>query len=233
MKQSLGIITALLILLWGGTLFSQTIEEGTIEEFYLQSLEMQIIQEQAKMFDRDMKLLALSNIEQLLGEGEIDSKDKEVHYVLDYLANEGLGHQVRENNRLINNFPIVRKEACALLGKLGGEAAKGSLLTMLHIENEPMVLSEAVYQLGVIESNGSGNSETAQAIAAMVETQGKRNPSDNLAYASLLAFQKIAAANKGLRNSEALRSIIAIAQGPYVWRVRTKAHELLNELRQY
>ena len=231
MKRSLGLKVAILVL-FGTFLFSQSEDEETIEEFYLQSLEMQIIQEQAKLFDRDMKLLALDNIEELMEEGKVDSEDKEVHYLLDYLSKEGIGHQVRENNRLINNFPIVRKEACTLLGKLGGEDAKESLINLLRVESEPMVLSEAVYQLGVIGLNSRRN-ETSQAIAEAIHQQNNRNPSDNFAYASLLAFQKIAAINNGLRDPVALSAIITIIQGPYVWRVRAKAQELLKELRQY
>lgn len=230
MKRSLGLIVALLVLA-GGLVFSQSGEEGTIEEFYLQSLEMQIIREQAVQLDRDMKLLALDNIEQLLEEGKVGNGDAEVHYLLDYLANEGVGHQVRENNRLVNDFPIVRKEACALLGKLGGEDAKNTLVTILNGDAEPMVLSEAVYQLGVIGLND--NNEASRAIAAAVNRQNIVNPSDNFAYASLLAFQKLAVANGGLQDPDAFRAIISIAQGPYIWEVRVKANEVLSELRKY
>ncbi len=230
MKRSIGYIAVLLVVSCG-FLFAQSNEEGTIEEFYLQSLEMQIIREQAVQIDRDMKLLALSNIEQLLEEGGVANGDREVNYVLNYLANEGVGHQVRENNRLVNDYPIVRKEACALLGKLGGESAKNTLIDILGQDAEPMVLSEAVYQLGVIGLNE--NNEASRAISAAVTRQNAVNPSDNFAYASLLAFQKLAAANSGLQDPDALRAIISIAQGPYIWEVRVKANEVLSELRKF
>ena len=231
MKCNLGVFILLVCVLTPAVyLFSQD-TEGTVEEFYLQSMEMQIISEQAGTLDRDMKLMALDNIESMLDDGKIGEGDPEVHYILNSLVNEGVGHQVRENNRLINDFPVVRKEACALMGKLGGENAKTSLITILGQDAEPMVLSEAVYQLGVLGFNR--NNEVSSAIAQAVQSQNAINPSDNFAYASLLAFQKLAKANGGLQDPYAFRAIIMIAQGPYIWEVRVKANEVLSELRSY
>ena len=205
--------------------------EGTVEEFYLQSLEMQILQEQINGMGQDMKLLALSNIAHMMDDGKVSEGDPEVNYLLNLLANEGIGHQIRENNRLVNDFPVVRKEAAALLGRLGGDTAKKSLIQIAHNDIEPMVLSEAVYQLGVIGLNE--NNEVSTAIADALSRQSIMNPSDNFAYAALLAFQKLAAANGGLKDPNAFRAIITIAQGPYIYEVRVKANEVLNDLRQY
>jgi len=232
MNRKWGVIFALILLTTAfSALPAQNQAEGTVEEFYLQSLEMQIIQEQAVTLDRDMKLLALSNIESMMDDGKVAQGDPEVHYILNYLVNEGVGHQVRENNRLINDYPVVRKEAAALMGKLGGENAKTSLLSILHQDAEPMVLSEAVYQLGIIGLNK--NNEVSSAIAEAIRQQNVVNPSDNFAYACLLAFQKLASANGGLQDPNAFRSIIMIAQGPYIWEVRVKANEVLSELRKF
>lgn len=205
--------------------------ETTVEELYLRNMEIRIIREQAVTMDRDMKLLALKNIEEMIEEGRVSSGDAETHYLLDYLANEGIGHMVRENNRLINNFPIVRKEACALLGQLGGENSVNSLLLIMSNDDEPMVLSEAAYALGVIGKNE--DNMVSMAIADAVLRQDALNPSDNFAYAALLAFQKIASEGGGLQDPEAVRAIIAIAQGNYIREVKTKANDVLNELRKY
>ncbi len=232
MKRSLGVLIFLICLLTlPGSLFAQVDTEGTVEEFYLQSMEMVIIESQADSLDRDTKLLALSNIENMLDDGQIEEGDPEVQYILNKLVNEGVGHQIRENNRLINDFPVVRKESCALLGKLGGESAKDSLISILKHDAEPMVLSEAVYQLGTIGLNE--DNEVSTAIAEAVRIQNTLNPSDNFAYACLLAFQKLAKSNGGIQDPYAFRSIIMIAQGPYIWEVRVKANEVLSELRSY
>ncbi|MDR1895108.1 MAG: HEAT repeat domain-containing protein [Spirochaetales bacterium] len=218
----------------GVNLFSQTSPsprvEGTVEDVYLQSQELQIIQEQALALDQDQKLLALSNISHMFDDGKIAEGDQQVGYLLNLLVNEGIGRQIRQNNLLINDFPVVRKEAAALLGRLRGESAKNSLLAILRTDNESMVLSEAVYQLGVIGLNA--NNEVSTAIADALDRQSGR-PSDNFAYACLLAFQKLAVANNRLQDGNAIRAIITVAQGPYLYEVRRKANEVLNDLRQY
>ncbi len=227
------ILTAVIILLIAAApaVFAQNDDEITVEEFYLQNIEMAIIKEQASTLDRDSKLLALKNIEQMIDDGKVTSGDPEVHYILDYLAQEGIGREISESGRLVNNMPIVRKEACALLGELGGEDAKNTLIDITLKDNEPMVISEAVYALGKIGINK--NNQVSQAISSIVLTQNALGPDDNLAYSSLLALEKLAAANDGLSDPLAFQAIIAIAQGSYIRPVKMKANELLNKLRKY
>ena len=230
------IVSIALILLVGAAFLvtaqdSRSGDETTVEELYLRNMELRIIREQAVTLDRDMKLLALKNIEEMLDEGRVSAGDPETHYVLDYLANEGIGRMVRENNRLVNNYPVVRKEACMLLGELGGENAVNTLMLIMNNDDEPMVLSEAAYALGVIGENADNMVSTA--IADAVLRQDTLNPSDNFAYAALLAFQKLADKGDGLQDPEAVRAIIAIAQGNYIREVKTKANDVLNELRKY
>ncbi|MBN2049331.1 MAG: HEAT repeat domain-containing protein [Spirochaetales bacterium] len=236
MKQ---IVSIALILILGLTLpvFAQDSRSGadnsetTVEELYLRNMELRIIREQAVTLDRDMKLLALKNIQEMMDNGKVSDGDPETHYVLDYLANEGIGRMVRESNRLVNNFPVVRKEACALLGQLGGDNSVQTLLLIMSNDDEPMVLSEAAYSLGLIGDNE--DNRVSQAIADAVLRQDTINPSDNFAYAALLSFQKLAAANSGLRDPEAVRAVIAIAQGNYIREVKIKANDVLNEMRKY
>jgi hypothetical protein len=212
-------------------IFSQDDEELTVEEFYLQNIEMVIIKEQAATLDRDSKLMALKNIEEMLDDGKVSDGDTEIHYILDYLAQEGVGREINQGGRMINNMPIVRKEACTLLGELGGEDAKNTLVDIALKDVEPMVLSEAVYALGKLGLND--NNQVSQTIASIVLTQNTIGPDDNLAYSALLSLEKIAAANDGLHDPLAFQAIIAIAQGNYIRPVRMKANEILNELRKY
>ena len=207
-----------------------TDKETTIEELYLQNMEIRIINEQAVSMDRDMKLLALNNIDQLITDGVVSDGDEGTHYILDYLAKEGIGREVRENRRLVNNFPVVRRDSCRLLGKLGGKNSIKTLISILLTDNEPMVLSEAVYALGQIGLNE--NNESSNAIAYAV-TNRNHKPSDNFAYASLLAFSKLAKSNNGIQDPSAFRAIILIAQGNYIKEVKFKANEVLNELLKY
>lgn len=205
--------------------------ELTIEELYLQNAEIRLINEQAVSEDRDMKLVALDNIQDMVDDGKLSTGAPEAHFILDYLAGEGLEREVRENRRVINYYPEVRRRAANLLGQIGGENAKDSLVRVLLTDIEPMVRAEAAYALGIIGIND--NNETSQALAAAVLAQDIINPDDNFAYASLLAFDKIAQANGGINDSSALEAIIRIAQGPYIRTVRVKAVELLDALRDY
>jgi hypothetical protein len=192
---------------------------------------MAILKEQAASMDRDSKLLSLKSIKEMIDDGKVSDESPEVHYILDFLAQEGVGREVIESGRMINNMPVVRKEACTLLGEIGGEDAKNTLIDIVLKDTEPMVLSEAVYALGKIGINE--NNQVSQAISSIVLTQNTLGPDDNLAYAALLSYEKIASANSGLTDPLAFQAIIAIAQGNYIRPVKMKANKLLNDLRKY
>ena len=205
--------------------------EMTIEELYLQNAEIRIIREQAVSQDRDMKLLALDNIQGMLDEGKLSSGAPEAFFVLDYLSGEGINNQVTENKRLVNYYPEVRRRAVNLLGQLGGENAQTTLVTVLDNDIEPMVMAEAAYALGQLGKND--NNVASQAIARAILLEDVTLPDNNFAFASLLAFEKLAAANGGLNDSTAFQAIIRIAQGNYITKVRLKAVQVLDSLRRY
>ncbi|MCK4541862.1 MAG: HEAT repeat domain-containing protein [Spirochaetales bacterium] len=204
--------------------------EATVEELFLKNAEIRVLREQAITVDRDIKLLALQGIQEMIDEGKISSGDPEAHYILDYLSTEGIGTAVLENRRLINYFPEVRRKSCELLGRLGGERSVSSLIRVLADEDETMVLSEAVYALGEIGTNE--NNSTSQAISAAVIAQDTVRPDDNFAFAALLAFEKLAKKTGSLSDTSVFSAIIRIAQGNYIRPVRQKANELLIALRK-
>jgi len=235
MKKTILITTALLIftgvLLFGQSASSGSSEEPTIEEVYLQNTEIRLIREQAVTVDRDMKLLALKNVEDMIGSGKISTGSPDVHFILDYLAGEGTDTRVTENRRLVNYFPMVRKEACKLLGDLGGENSKDTLLDVLVQDDEPMVRAEAAYALGKIGMDESG--EVSRILTYAVLDQDVVNPDSNFAFAVLLALEKLAKANDGLEDPAAFQAIIRIAQGNYVRDVKRKAVQVMDLLREY
>ena len=69
------------------------------------------------------------------------------------LAGEGVTTKARTNGRLMNNYPDIRKKACELLGQVGTEDAKNTLVQIIADDQEPMVVAAAVHSLGDIGLN--------------------------------------------------------------------------------
>ncbi len=204
----------------------------TVEELYLKNIEFQIMKEKAFSGDREMKLNVLDELEKKVNDGSVGPNDLDVEFVLEYLAMEGSTRKVRENKRLVNYFPEVRRRACNLLGKIGGERAKDALLAVLLNDPEPMVKAEAAYALGTIGMND--NDEVVKALLFALNNEDPRRADNNFAYAVILAIEKIAKKNGGIKDPAAYRALIKIAEGQsYIRTVKNKAMQVLNELKKY
>ena len=203
--------------------------EMTIEESYLQeSIELMIIRETSRAEGRDQKLIALEYIGEAIERG---NTGKDITQALEYLSLEGILNQSRENGRLLNNYPDIRRQAAKYLGQLGTEEAKTSLLKLCQYENEPMVLQEAVKSLGDIGINN--NEETVNMITWVVTKFDNLNPDNILAIATIDAFSKFAKNNNGKLQPEAIRLLIRISEGPYIRPVQDRAKQFLADLRGY
>jgi len=228
------IIILFFVLMPISTLFAQqqsNDKETTVEELFLQSIELTVIGEMATNTSRDAKLDALEAIEEMIGEGRTSGNDQDLVSILEYLSMEGNGTQMRESGLLINNFPEVRRRSCESLGKLGGESAKASLINVLLTEEEPMVLAEAAYGLGTIGINK--DNQVTQALAYSILGQNIMTPDNNYAFAVLLAFEKIAESNNGIDDPSAIRALIRIQNGNYIKTVQRKAKSVIDKLRTF
>ena len=203
--------------------------EMTVEESYLQeSIELMIIREQSRTDSRDMKMVALEFIGDAIGRG---NRSSEIRETLEFLSLEGVLNATRENGRVVNNYPDVRKEAAAYLGQLGTVEARDALMKMVNVDNEPMVITEAIRSLGTIGNND--NDEVTRTIAWTVNRFDRLNPDNFLALSALDAFERIAEANNGITDRAAIETIMRIAEGPYVRPVQERARALISDLRQY
>ncbi len=235
--DKVSVVMLAVLVLAAGPVSAQTEEQEerpgdqTIEELYLsQDIELQIIRGQALANDREMKLLALQTIRQVVEEGSLTEDNPGLFTVLESLATEGTARQVRSNGAVINNFPDIRRQATQLLGEVGGPRAREALFSVLDNDPETMVLSEAVYALGVIGDNEENR--TIRRITRVVHRQNAaESPDNNLAYASLLAIEKLAEAQGGLSDPEAIDALLEVAGGSYIRTVRLKAVDVLSELR--
>ncbi|MDR0450352.1 MAG: HEAT repeat domain-containing protein [Treponema sp.] len=203
----------------------QSGREMTVEQSYLQeSVEMMIIREQSRTDSRDQKLIALEYIGEAIGRGNAAG---EVRSALEFLSLEGTVNQARENGRLVNNYPDVRARAAAYLGELGSPEAKDTLIKIVMADTEPMVLTEAIKSLAKIGINE--NEETVNAIAWIVSRYDVLNPDNLLALSAIEAFEKIAEKNGGIKDPNAIRMLIRIADGRYISPVRDRAKQALAQ----
>lgn len=233
MKVKLVLFLIVLLILGTPTILSaqNTKEtERTVDELYLltNNPEFKILDAQAKSNDRQSKMDALDGIEKMIKENNVN---KPVEVLLINLAGEGTFIKQYEGRVLINNFPEVRRKACTLLGEYGGEGSAAALINVLKTDDESMVLSEAAYALGIIGKDADGKS--AKALADLIEVQSIANPDSNLAYAVILAFQKLAAANNGLKDPSGYDALIKITQGNYIKGVKKMALDTLLDMKKY
>ncbi len=220
-------------------IFTVSAQEGeqTVEEKYLStSIEVSIIKELAHADTRDQKLAAIESIEDMFSDGKIKTGDPQIHNILNSLSGEGISSIITENRRKTNYYPEVRRRACKLLGELGGEISRDTLIDITQKDDETMVLSQAVYALGIIGMNE--NNQALAAIAQVIENDAnKLRVDDNLAIASLLAIEKIAKKNGGFEEEPdpffIYRSIIKIKEGNYSPNVKKWADMLIERLKNY
>ena len=208
---------------------NSTNQEMSVEQSYLQeSVELMIIREQSRAESRDMKLVALEYIGDAIGRG---NTGEEIRSSLEYMGLEGVLNQTRENGRLVNNYPDVRTKVATYLGALGTKEAKDTLIKMVLVDNEPMVLTEVIKSLAKIGMNE--NEETSNAISWIVTRYDVLNPDNLLALSAIEAYEKLAAANNGIKDPNAIRTLIRIAEGPYSRPVQERAKMALTDLRMY
>jgi HEAT repeat protein len=231
------LLIATLLLIPAG-LFAQDGEDSddqegsarTIEELYLsQDLELQIMRSQARANDREMKELALRSIRDMVESGETPDG---VYVILESLAAEGVGRQVRSNGSIVNNFPEIRRQAAELLGQVGGEQAKDTLITILRDDPETMVLAEAAYALGQIGLN-ENNEVSDHMVQALLRENSRSTPDNNLAFSLILSLERLSAQNGGLADPEVLNVLLETASSPYIRTVRRRAVEAIVNMREH
>ena len=201
--------------------------EMTVEESYLQeSVENMIIREQSRADSREMKLIALAYIGDAIDRG---NKSEDVRKALEYLSLEGTLNRTRENGRLVNNYPDVRRESVRYLGLLGTEEAKNTLLTIIYYDNEPMVLQEAIKSIGDIGIDDNGRS--AAAIAWVVQRFDNTVPDNLLALAAVEAIEKLQKNSSTPLDPSIIQMLIRISEGNYIRVVQDRAKQALVNIR--
>jgi hypothetical protein len=227
-KNRMVIMLFLVCTIMAGAQSSNSGEEMSVEESYLQqSIENMIIRDQSRSIGRDEKMIALDYIEDAITRGNIST---EVQSALEYLSLEGLTNKTRENGRVVNNFPDIRKRAVADLGNLGIPEAKNTIIRLVIAESEPMVLTEAFKSLAKIGLNENG--ETVNAIAWVVNRFETGIGDEQMALSALEAFEILAEKNNGMMNEAAITTVSRLAVSSHYNRlIRDQARMVLDKLR--
>ncbi len=201
-------------------------DEQSVESAYFSTVEDVVITELANSDERDNKLVALQYLENAVNEGRATP---DMIVALGNLAGEGVTAQSRTNGRLMNNYPDIRAKSCELLGKVGTEEAKQSLVKIALADSEPMVITAAVRSLGDIGIND--RDEVVNTIAWANKRNRVLNPTSSLALEVVIAYEKLA---DSVEDKNAMvQDLGAIATNyQYVKPVRDRALELLKKLQQ-
>jgi HEAT repeat protein len=234
MKRSFAPVLVLLVMV-SGLLVAQPDEgRSTVEERFLQQqIEIQILRSQAASNDRESKLYALETVRSMYEAGDVQASEQ-LFDVIERLATEGVANQVRQGGRVINNYPIVRKEAAALLGEIGGPGAQEVLLRVVREDPEPMVLAEAVYALGRI---GPTNADVVanHIVFTLTRENARISPDNNLAMAALLSLEQLFADGMEFEDPGQLQDTVGLiidisTNYSYITIVRNKARDVLDQL---
>ena len=194
----------------------------TVEQAYLNSVEGVMIKEMVAAEGRDSKRVALQYIEEALNDGR---KSEEIQAALGSLATEGLSSVVREDGRVVNNYPEIRLRACELLGQMGTDKAKDVLVSVMYTDNEPSVITAAVKSLGEIGKND--NDEVFNMINWIARKFDTVNPTSSLALEILNTFEKMSGSI--INKKDMFETVMRIANNySYVTPVRTRAYEVMR-----
>ena len=233
-KRNLWVVSAVCIFLVGAyPIFPQNSKapapergrERTIEELYLsQNIELQIIKNQAQSNDWEVKNLAIQSLRAMAADKRINDENPGAFLILESLAKQEQGPNTK-------NFNLIRKDACNILGEIGGERAQRILLDVVMTDTEPMVLAEAVYALGRIGKDPKGD-VLNRMVWVLHKENMKATPDNNFAFATLLAIEKLAKSDDGIKNPETLGVLIEILEANYIRDVKLKAIDVIYKLRK-
>lgn len=200
-------------------------KETNVEEEFYGDGDPLVVYSLAMSPELENKEMALKALDKAADSG---TTDPQMLDALDQLAGEGIKTVAKQKGRVVNNFPQIRRQACAILAKVGGEHSKNVLKDIALADNEPTVQAAAIKALGDVGINEGD--EVVNAIAFANVRNRILNPTSSMAAEVLGAFEKL------LDNTEdkttMIDEIVLIASNPnYNKTVRTRAKDLLKSIK--
>lgn len=236
MHKSLAFLLVLALAAGFANLMAQTAKSGStdVEEEYLwQAIEVQQITVEAKDISRDNKFSALLSIQAMIDEKRLGSEERtaEIVGILEGLAGEGIYNKVISNGAVINDYHDVRRQAVELLSKVGGKTAKTILVKVANEDTEPTVLAQAVYGLGAV-CKEDDKDVLPYVVDVMLKNHANPMRDENLAFACLLAIEKLNITFKGVDKNTMKVLMYAAEKGAYNSKVKAKADQILKKMKK-
>lgn len=200
-------------------------KETNVEEEFYGDGDPMVIYSLALSPELENKEMALKALDKACSAG---TDDPQILEALDQLAGEGLKTVAKQKGRIVNNFPQIRRQACAILAKVGGEHSKNMLRDITLQDKEPSVQAAAIKALGDIGINKSD--EVVNAIVYANKTNRVLNPTSSMAAEVLDAFEKLIDSTED-KASVIEETMLIAANSSYNKAVREKAAALLKRLK--
>ena len=148
------------------------------------------------------------------------------------LAAEGTLKVSLQNGQIINDFPLIRREAALLLSLVGDLHAVDLLAGLLSSEYDRAVQLTIVRALGSLVSDRNGKATSAIADKVLGDLLARDRPDPRLATEALQALQAIYTYHGTMPDRSGYDAVLAIYRGAYPMIVREKALEVLRSYRE-
>ncbi len=222
------IVIVSLLFLFSTILFAADNSKGTTIEEDLIAKRMEAVKRytySAKMGDRAQKAAVLDEVLANYDKLGFSEDDKELVQMVSFLSEEGSIRQEYENNRLVNDYPDVRRKSVQVLAKIGGDTARDTLINILHTDQNPAVKAEACNALAKVKDNKDG-----KALGALVYVyRSTYRPDPSLIQAIITAVKQIASADASAY-ADAIYVLSEIQMGSHQRKIREEAYNAIQEL---
>jgi HEAT repeat protein len=177
-----------------------------------------------------MKQMAISQISETISAGSF--MPPYYHYFLGELAGEGTLRAVRENGRVINDFPEIRGVAVELLGMVGTLQSADLLVRLLSYEYDTIVKRKIITALGNLMTDRNGSATAAISQAVLEDLRRRETPDPRLAEAALRALASIRGYNGIMPHESGGELLFDIYRGAYPKKTRQLALEAMRSLKR-
>lgn len=178
---------------------------------------------------RETKLNVLNKILTEYDELLYSENDSKLLEIIEFILNEGTLSVNTKENRVINDFPDVRRVAVLILGKLGNDFARDTIINVLNYDNNYTVKVECckIIANGLIPDNN--NNELLKTLINIYLSSSKAQP--EIFISSYIDALKIVGKRKSFYYSDIIRVLTDIsASKVYSEKIKKEALSAIDYL---